>query len=241
MGGADRSRRRRRTHADHSGGGALTGPMNGSTIARRALAVAAAFSCAVAMLRASSPKFFQAGTQTEFLKGEVENLAIDSRGQLLLGPAIEQIYETPSPFLWAVLPAPDGSLFIGTGNDGRVFRVDANGKGSAFFDAPELEAHALALAPNGGLYVGTSPGGKIYKLDRDGKSSTFFDPEEKYIWALAADAKGVLYAGTGEKGIVYRITPDGKGTKFYDTKATHATALALDKAGNLIVGTEAPG
>jgi hypothetical protein len=215
--------------------------MNGSTIARRALAVAAVLSCAVPALRASSPKFFQAGTQTEFLKGEVENVAIDSRGQLLLGPAIEQIYETPSPFLWAVLPAPDGSLFIGTGNDGRVFRVDANGKGSAFFDAPELEAHALALAPNGGLYVGTSPDGKIYKLDRDGKSSTFFDPEEKYIWALTADAKGVLYAGTGEKGVVYRITPDGKGAKFYETKATHATALALDKAGNLIVGTESPG
>lgn len=215
--------------------------MHRSTYARRALAVAALLACAGPALRASTPKFFQAGTQTEFLKGEVENLAIDSRGQLLLGPATEEIYETPAPFLWAVLPAPDGSLFIGTGNDGRVFRVDANGKGTPFFDAPELEAHALALAANGGLYVGTSPDGKIYKLDRDGKSSSFFDPEEKYIWALAADAKGVLYAGTGEKGIVYRITPDGKGTKFYDTKATHATALALDSAGNLIVGTESPG
>jgi hypothetical protein len=215
--------------------------MHGSTIARRTLAVAALLSCAAAALSASSPKFFQAGTQNEFLKGEVENLAVDSRGELMLGPATEEIYETPSPFLWAVLPAPDGSLFIGTGNDGRVFRVDANGKGSAFFDAPELEAHALALAPNGGLYVATSPDGKIYKVDRDRKSTTFFDPQEKYIWALATDAKGVVYAGTGEKGIVYRITPDGKGTKFYDTKATHATALALDKAGNLIVGTESPG
>jgi len=39
--------------------------------------------------------------------------------------------------------------------------VDADGKGSLFFDAPELEAHALAPAPDGGLYVGTSPDGKI--------------------------------------------------------------------------------
>ena len=39
------------------------------------------------------------------------------------------------------------------------------GKGAVFFDAEELEVHALALAPGGGLYVGTSPDGKIYKVD----------------------------------------------------------------------------
>jgi sugar lactone lactonase YvrE len=132
-------------------------------------------------------------------------------------------------------------MFIGTGNEGKVFRVDPDGKGSVFFDAAELEAHALAPAPNGGLYVATSPDGKIYKVDRSGQKSEFFDPEDKYIWALAVDSKGNLYAGTGDKGIVYKITPDGKGTPFYRTKSTHATALAFDKTGNLIVGTESPG
>lgn len=210
------------------------------TFARRAVA-AAVFFCGAVSLYASTPKFFQAATSTDFLKGDLENLSVDSRGQLLLGPATDMVYETPSPFLWAVLAAPDGSLFIGTGNDGRVFRVDSDGKGSPFFDAPELEVHALALAPNGALYVGSSPDGKIYKVDRDGKSTTFFDPDEKYIWALATDPKGNLYAGTGEKGVVYKIMPDGKGAPFYQTKATHATALAFDKTGNLIVGTESPG
>ena len=49
---------------------------------------------AIAAAQASSPKFFQAATQADFLKGDVENLSIDSRGQLLLGPAIELVYET---------------------------------------------------------------------------------------------------------------------------------------------------
>jgi sugar lactone lactonase YvrE len=208
---------------------------------RYALAVAALAASSQISSQASSPKFFQAATQADFLKGDVEGLAIDSRGRLMLGPATELIYETSSPFLWTVLPAPDGSLFIGAGNDGRVFRVDAQGKGSVFFDAAELEAHALALGPNGSLYVGSSPDGKVYKVDRTGKATTFFDPDDKYIWALATDAKGTVYAATGEKGIVYRITPDGKGTAFYQTKATHATALAIDQAGNLLVGTESPG
>jgi hypothetical protein len=192
-------------------------------------------------LRASSSKFFQAATQLEFLKGDVENLSIDSQGRLMLGPAADLVYETSAPFLWSVAAGSDGALFVGTGNEGKVFRIDAEGRGSTFFDAPELEVHALAAAPNGGLYVATSPDGRIYKVDRDGKDTVFFDPDDKYIWSLAVDSKGNLFAGTGEQGVIYKITPDGKGSRFYETKATHATALVFDKAGNLLVGTEAPG
>ena len=197
--------------------------------------------CGGVLLSASSPKFFQAATQSDFLKGEVDNLSIDARGQLVLGPALDLVYETPAPFVWTIAAAPDGTFFLGTGNDGKVYRVGPDGKGSLFYSSPELEVHALAPAPNGGLYVATSPDGKIYKVDRDGKGSTFFTPDEKYIWALAVDAKGNLFAATGEKGVVYRISPDGKGAPFYRTKTTHATALAFDKSGNLLVGTGAPG
>jgi SMP-30/gluconolaconase/LRE-like protein len=202
-------------------------------------ALAAAFS--ILSISASSPKFFQASTQADFLKGDVENLSIDGHGQLVLGPGTELVYETAAPFLWSVASGADGSLFVGTGNEGKVYRIDAAGQGTLFFDAPELEAHALAPAPDGGLYVATSPDGKIYKVDRSGHSTTFFDPDDKYIWAMAVDAKGNLYAGTGEKGVVYKITPDGKGTAFYQTKATHATALTFDAGGNLLVGTGSPG
>lgn len=205
------------------------------------IVAAAAIALATAPLQASQPKFFQAATQADFLKGDVENLSIDSNGRLVLGQATELVYETSAPFVWSIVGGSDGSLFIGTGNEGKVFRVDANGKGSVFFDAPELEAHALAPAPNGGLYVATSPDGKIYHVDRNGTRTEFFDPEDKYIWALAVDAKGNVYAGTGDKGLVYKITPEGKGAPFYRTKSTHATALAVDKAGNLLVGTESPG
>ena len=210
-------------------------------MSKKALAAAAVLVLALAPIHASSPKFFQASTQADFLKGDVENLSIDSRGQLMLGPAAELVYETAAPSLWAVAAASDGSLFVGTGNEGKVYRVDPQGKGSLFFDSAELEVHALAPAPDGGLYVATSPDGRIYKVDRNGTATTFFEPGAKYIWALAVDATGNLYAGTGDKGVVYKITPDGRGAPFYATKATHATALTFDKTGNLLVGTESPG
>ena len=189
---------------------------------------------------ASSPKFFQAATQADFLKGDVENLSIDSRGQLVLGPATELVYETPSPFLWTVVPGADGSLFVGTGNDGRVFRVDRRATGTSFFDAAELEVHALAPAPTAACTSARSPDGKIYKVDRNGTPTTFFDPEEKYIWALATDADGQSTRHRRE-GRRLQDRADGKGAPFYQTKATHATALAFDRAGNLLVGTESPG
>ncbi len=192
-------------------------------------------------VHASSPKFFQVATQVDFLKGDLDGLAIDSRGQLTIGAASELVYETAAPFLWSMVSTADGSIFVGTGNEGKVFRVDGDGKGSVFFDAVELEAHALAPAPDGGLYVGTSPDGKIYKVDRRGSGTTFYEPREKYIWAMASDAKGQLFAATGSKGNIYRISPDGKGSLFYTAQATNVTALALDRSGNLLVGTDSPG
>lgn len=190
---------------------------------------------------ASSPKFFQVTTQTDFLKGDLDGLSIDTRGQLTIGAASELVFETSAPFLWTMTAGSDGALFVGTGNEGKVFRIDADGRGSVFFDAAELEVHAVAPAPDGGIYVGTSPDGKVYKVDRRGTATTFFQPSEKYIWALASDARGQVYAATGDKGTVYKIAPDGTGTKFYQSQSTNVTALAVDRSGQLLVGTDSPG
>ena len=140
----------------------------------RPAVIVAILAVAAVSLHASSPKFFQAATQTEFLRGDIQNLSVDNRGQLTLGLATELIYETAAPFLWSLAPGPDGTLFIGTGNEGRVFKVDAQGKGTPFFDAAELEAHALAAAPDGSLFVGSSPDGTIYKVDRNGAAQAVF-------------------------------------------------------------------
>lgn len=208
----------------------------------RAAAVAAVVCLAAAVtLTAATPTFWTVSTQADFLKGDVEDLSIDSDGRVFLGPTAARLAETAAPFLWTLLAGPDGSLFAGTGNEGQVLRIARDGRISTFFDAAELEVHALAAAPDGGLYVATSPDGKIYHVAADGTSKTFFDPEDKYIWALVTGRDGALYAATGEKGTIYRITPDGKGAVFYKTNTTNVVSLALDRDGNLIAGTESPG
>ena len=207
----------------------------------RFILAAAGLAAGAAAVHAAVPTFWQVATQADFLAGEVENLSIDSHGRLMLGPASTPIFESNAPFLWTLVAAPDGTMYAGSGNEGQVLRIDPSGKGSVFFDAEELEVHALALAPDGAVYVGTSPEGRIYRLDAKGAATVFFDPEDKYIWSLAVDPAGNVFAATGDKGVVYRIGPDGKGQPFYQTKATHAISLAFDREGRLLVGTESPG
>ena len=208
-----------------------------ATLALAALLAAAA----VAITTASTPTFWQVATRADLLKGDVENLSIDKDGRLSLGPPTTLLYDSAAPFLWTVVTGTDGALLVGSGNEGKVFRIGADGKTSVFFDASEMEVHALAPAPGGGLYVATSPDGQIYKVDSKGAAKPFFKPEAKYIWSLAVDAAGNVFAGTGEGGAIYKISPDGKGQVFYKTKATSVVALALDPSGNLLAGTESPG
>jgi sugar lactone lactonase YvrE len=196
---------------------------------------------AVALTSASSPTFWQVATRADLLKGDVENLSIDKDGRLSLGPQSTLVYDSSAPFLWTVVAGADGSMFIGSGNEGKVFRVGADGKASTFFDATELEIHALAVSPDGGLLVAASPDGQIYKVDAHGAAKPFFKPEAKYIWALAVDGAGNVFAGTGDGGVIYKIAPDGKGGVFYKTKAANVVALAFDRSGNLLAGTESPG
>ena len=203
-------------------------------------AAVAAGVLAVSTLSAA-PGFWQAATQADFLRGDVDQLSIDEHGRLTLGPELTTVHDAGVPFVWSMLSGADGTVFLGTGNDGKVIRVDRSGQGSVFFDSNEMEVHALAPAPGGGLYVATSPEGRIYKVDAKGQATTFFDPDEKYIWSLVVDREGNVFAGTGDKGAVYRITSDGKGARFFATKATHAVSLTFDAANQLLVGTGAPG
>ena len=211
---------------------------SGRTYAVCTIAIIAA---CLTTLHAASTSFWLVSTQADFLKGEVEQLSVDSDGRVMLGPAVDTLHQTSTPAVWRLAIDSDGAVWAGTGNEGKVIKVDASGKASVVFDATELEMHAIATAPAGVVYAGSSPDGKVYKITRDGKAAPFFDPEDKYIWTLLVAPDGTVYAGTGEKGRVYKIGVDGTGKPFYESGTTHVTALAWDSKGALLVGTSSPG
>jgi len=121
----------------------------------RSLTAAALVALAVLSLHASSAKFFQSATQTDFLKGDVENLSMDSHGQLTLGPATELVFETSAPFLWSMIAESDGSIFIGGEKEFKRFNI-RDGLGLKFLQQnggnlpKEVRATVEGIARSGG-------------------------------------------------------------------------------------------
>ena len=173
----------------------------------------------------------------EFLQGRLHGVSISKDGALRLAPDAKVVFNPEEALALSLAADAHRNLFIGTGHQGKVFRVAPDGKASLFFTAPEPDIFALAVGPQGDLYVGSSPEGKIYRVTPDGKSSVFYDPHAKYIWALLFDSQGRLYVGTGDHGQILRVDREGKGAVFFDSNQTHIMCLAFDHEGNLLAGS----
>src|SRR5215471_6468035 len=195
---------------------------------------------AVVPLLAVTPQFWEIRTYDDFRKGKLTNLSLTSDDELILAPRFDMIYNTEQTLVWSAAADSKGNVYLGTGHDGKIFKVDPSGKGSMLVDLTELDVMALAVDSKGDLYAGTSPDGKVSKIE-NGTAKEFFDPKTKYIWSLVFDKQGRLLVGTGDKGVIYRVTPDGKEAPFYETDETHIVSMAIDNDGNLIAGGDPKG
>lgn len=197
-----------------------------------------------ATARAVEPVIWETNSRAEILKGEARGVSITETGAFLLGPRMTQVFNTEQAFVWASAADSSGNVYLGTGHDGRIYRVAADGRGTLFYDAAELDVTALAIGRDGALYAGTSPDGKVYRVTSDGRADVFFDPPDKYIWSLAVLADGALAVGTGDNGKLYRVKASGaraEDSLLVDTNETHVISLAIDGQGNLIAGTDPGG
>jgi hypothetical protein len=192
-------------------------------------------------LLAVTPQFWENFTQDELLKGSLTRVSLSSDGRLFLAPAYDSFYDTGQPYIFSMVRDSSGNLYVGTGHDGRVFKVDPQGKGSLYFQAKELDIFAMALDPEGILYVGTSPDGKVYKVTGPEQSTEFCDPDEKYIWSLLFDDAGNLYVGTGGQGLVLKVTPKGEKSTFFTPDDSNVMCLVREPDGDLLAGTSPGG
>ena len=191
-------------------------------------------------LLAVTPLFWETRTYDDFRKGKLSNVSLTSDDELILAPRFDVVFNTEQTLVWSAIADSKGNIYLGTGHDGKIFKVDPSGRGAMMADLSELDVLALAVDGNDVLYAGTSPDGKVYKIE-NGTPREFFNPQTKYIWSLVFDKQGRLLVGTGDKGVIYRVTPDGQGASFYDTDETHVVSMAIDRDGNLIAGGDPKG
>ena len=210
-------------------------------------AVVATLAC-VTFLTSSAlggePVVWEMSARPELLKGEARGVSITDNGSLTLAPKLEQVFDTEQPYIWSAAADAAGNIYLGTGHDGKIFRVTPDGKGALLYKAAELDVTALAIAKDGSVFAATSPDGKVYRVTPDGKAEVYFDPGDKYIWSLALMPDGSLAVGTGDSGKLYRVRAAGakpETSLLLKTNQTHVISLAVTKLGDLIAGTDPGG
>src|SRR5215216_3632620 len=107
--------------------------------------------------RAGQPGVWETSGRTELLKGDARGVSISDSGVLMLAPKLNEVFNTQQTYVWSSAVDNQGSVFLGTGHDGKIFKVPSTGTGSLLYDAAELDVTALAIARDGAIYAGTSP------------------------------------------------------------------------------------
>jgi sugar lactone lactonase YvrE len=168
------------------------------------------------------------GTRETFSSGIVNptSMAIDPDGRLFVSSRFEgTVYHVdaegrPEPYATdlgvacGLAFAADGTLFVGD-RSGTIFRVDRDGRATAFATLPSsVAAFHLALGPDGSLFVAgptLAPCDVVYRVDGDGHASVYSHAFGR-PQGLACDTDGALFvveALAGASGL-YRVVPDAE-------------------------------
>jgi hypothetical protein len=196
------------------------------------------------LVYSGQPVIWETSGRAELLKGDARGVSISDTGVLMLAPGITEVFNTEQAFVWSTTTDNQGNVYLGTGHDGKLFKVAPDGRGSLFYDAAELDVTALTVGRDGSVYAGTSPDGKVYRINSNGQAETFFDPADKYIWSLAMLNDGSMAVGTGDSGKLYRVRSANakpESSLLIATNQTHVISLAMTPQGDLIAGTDPGG
>ena len=191
---------------------------------------------------AAVPTFWRLESQNDFLAGNTDGISVSSDGTIGLAPSTQVLTEATDPHFWALAVDRSGNVYVGSGNDGKIYKIDSSGESSVVMDADELQVHALAVDRRGTLYAGTSPRGVVYRIAPDvGTHEVFFDPDDRYIWALEVDSLNNVIVATGDEAKIYRVTTSGESEILFTSEETHIVSLAIDGDDTIYAGTESNG
>jgi sugar lactone lactonase YvrE len=201
--------------------------------------IAAALVALLAAPASASPtRSFVLDSASVLGEGKLDGTSVDSGGVITAGFTTRRTELPGVPSAKSLLAMPDGSAYVGTGNDGKIFRYK-DGVAKLFADTKQVLVASLARDAKGTLYAGTLPKGKIFAISPAGQVKEFSSPAgAEHVWALVYDDKQkTLFAATGPQGKVFAIDAAGKAEVYYDSEDSHIMTLARAADGSLYAGT----
>jgi hypothetical protein len=172
----------------------------------------------------------------DFKGGELQGVSVDSNGKLRAGFNLGNVPMSDAATIWSALVQRDGSVLIGTGNEGKLFK-HAGGTTTLLAESPGLTLSTLAQAWNGTVVAGAIAKGSVYKVQGGKFVELAKLPGATNVYSVAYDADAqVLYAGTGPEGKVFRVTANGDAQVYFDADEQHIVSLAVGRGGRVYAG-----
>lgn len=193
-------------------------------------------------VEAVTPKIWKENSQTAFEKGEVEGISLTREGTVTLGPKWDLVADTGEHFIWSLASDRNGTVYIGTGIEGRVYALKSGSSTpTLIFDAEEeTKIFSLVTGPDGALYAGTSPNGLIYRIVLGKPAEVFCKTGDLHVWSLLW-LQGKLYAATGgEQGRILKVAKNNAEV-VYQSQDPNVISLASGNDGSLYAGTDQNG
>jgi hypothetical protein len=174
--------------------------------------------------------------EADFKGGDLKGVAIDSVGHVRAGFSLGTLPVTQAPSVWSALPQKDGSLLLGTANEGKLLKL-AGGAVSVLAETKAIAVTSLAEAWGGTVVLGTLPDGKVMKYERGKLSDLATLKGAQHVWHVAFDAKSnSLYAATGPEGKLFRIGAGGEAQVLFDAEEQHLMSVAVAPDGTVYAG-----
>src|SRR5919112_5634614 len=85
-------------------------------------------------VHAGQPVVWETAGRTELLKGDSRGVSISDTGVLMLSPKLTEVFNTQQTYVWSSVVDNQGNVFLGTGHDGKIYRIPAAGSGSLLYD-----------------------------------------------------------------------------------------------------------
>ena len=79
------------------------------------------------VLLASTTQIWETNGYLDFAHGRFSGVSITYDGRVSLARALTTVFDTGQAEVWSIAAAPDGSVYLGTGNRGRLYRVIRRG------------------------------------------------------------------------------------------------------------------
>jgi outer membrane protein assembly factor BamB len=183
---------------------------------------------------------------------EIFAVAVDSAGvvyaatspdgkvyRIQKGKATE-FFAPQAKYIWALAFANDGTLFVGAGNPGNIYRVDKTGKAETYYETGQSHVTALAFDSRGNVLAGTEPNGILYRISAQDKAFVLYNANLPEIRSIIPMPDGVIYASAMGGSVANRTTPltTSLGSQMSTTVTAPTTSITVTDSGDSQADTE---